>query len=257
MSAIFLDNKAMQIRIKISQVFALFILIFMSEVDAGVRKPVVVRVGGYEFAPFVEKDGREGIVKDLLNKLNATQNKYKFEFVLTSANRRYRDFKVQKFDIILFEDENWSWKKSGLTYNTTPVLGHGGEVAVALNDGLRDQTFFDDLEEKKIDVVLGYHYQFNEMKSDSNSLMKKGVRQGKSAEDNLLNVIAKKVDITFVNSFMLNKYLSKHKDLKDKLLIRHKRDHHYLLRGLVHPNSPIDVGELEKLGFNKVLIADE
>ena len=247
----------MQVRINILKISALFILIFSSEVSAEMKKPVVVRVGGYEFSPFVEKEGKEGIVKDLLNKLNATQNKYRFEFVLTSANRRYRDFKVQKYDVILFEDENWSWKKSGLIYNTTPILGHGAEVAVALNDGTRDQTFFDDLRKKKIEVVLGHHYEFVGMKADSNTLMKKGVRQGKSAEDNLSSVIAKRIDITFVNSFMLNKYLSQNKELKDKLLIRQKRDHNYLLRALVHPNSPIQVGELEKLGLNKILVADE
>jgi hypothetical protein len=56
---------------------------------------------------------------------------------------------------------------------------------------------------------------------------------------------------------MFTRFLNKNKNLKDKFLIRHKVDHQYALRGLIHPNSPIKVSELEKLGINKAFVSDE
>lgn len=248
---------AMQIRIYLLKISFLFVLIFSAPIVSGNTQPIVVKVGGYEFAPFIEKEGKEGIVKDLIAKLNSSQDKYHFEFVLTSANRRYRDFKTQKYDVILFEDEAWSWKKLGVNYARTTIIGSGKELAVAMNDVGRDQSYFDNLADKRIEVVLGYHYQVTDMKSDAQTLMKKKIIQGKSNQANLEDLMLKKVDVTFINSLMLSRFLNKNKEYKDKLLIRNKVDHQFALRGLIHPNSPIDVSELEKLGINKILVTDE
>lgn len=253
MSFISLDNEDMRF-FKLSVIIC---LIIFSTLAFGKTQPVIVKVGGYEFSPFVEKEGKEGVVKDLIYKLNSSQKKYRFEFVLTSANRRYRDFKTQKFDLILFEDESWSWKKSGIHYERTPVLCNGSELVVALNETGRDQKYFDSFENKRVEVVLGYHYQLNDMNTEADNLMAKGIIQGKSNIDNLSDLLAKKVDITFVNSLMLSRYLNKNKEFKDKILIGQKKDHHFSLRGLIHPNSPIKVSELEKLGFNKIIISDD
>jgi len=246
----------MQIRIYLLRISCLIALIFSSTLVSGSTKPITVKVGGYEFSPFIEKEGKEGIVRELIEKLNSSQDKYHFEFVLTSANRRYRDFRSQKYDVILFEDESWSWRSQGINYAKTMIIGSGKEMVVAFNDGTRDQTYFDNLSDKKIEVVLGYHYQLTDMKSDAETLKKKGIIQGKSTENNLEDLMLKKVDITFVNSFMLSKFLSKNKELKEKFLIRDRVDHQYALRGLIHPNSPIKASELEKIGINKVLVTD-
>ena len=131
----------------------LIILSLCSTLVFGKTDPVVIKVGGYEYPPFVENEGKEGIVKDLIYKLNTSQKKYYFEFVLTSPKRRYRDFKFQKFDVILFEDEAWEWKKSGILYDKTVVLGNGTELIVALNDGIRNQKYFDSLNYKKVGKV--------------------------------------------------------------------------------------------------------
>lgn len=247
----------MRIRIIVLKFTCFLALLLSAPIVSGNTRPIIVKVGGYEFSPFIEKEGKEGIVKELIAKLNSTQDKYRFEFVLTSANRRYRDFKSQKYDVILFEDEAWSWKKLGINYARTTIIGSGKEVAVAFNDGTRDQSYFDNLSDKKIEVVLGYHYQLTDMKSDTQTLMKKGIIQGKSNENNLEDLLSKKVDITFINSMMFSRFLNKNKELKDKFLIRQKVDHLYALRGLIHPNSPIKASELERLGINKILVSDD
>lgn len=253
MSFISLDNGAM----RISHLYFIICLVLFSTLAFGKNEPIVVKIGGYEFSPFIEKEGKEGIVKDLLYKLNISQQKYHFEFVLTSANRRYRDFIARKYDVILFEDEAWNWRKSGIHYDRTPVLANGSELAIALVEGHRDQKYFDHFENKKVQVVLGYHYQLIDMNAGANNLKSRGIIQGKSNQDNLSDLLAKKTDITFVNSFMLSRFLSKHKEIKEKLLIGDRPDHRYVLRGIIHPNSPIKLSELEKLGINKILVSEE
>ena len=217
---------------------------------------IVVRVGGYDFAPFVEKEGQEGLVRDFIGKLNSTQKKYHFEFVHTSANRRYKDFKLRKFDVILFEDESWSWKEKGINYARTSILAHGEEVAIALKDN-RDQSYFESLENKKVRIILGFHYRINNMKTNPEHILKKGYEQGRSYHENVTDLLERKVDITYVNTFYLNRMLDREKDLKDKILVAEKADHSFVLRGLVHPSSPITVSELEKLGINKILIVHD
>ncbi len=219
------------------------------------EKSVVVRVGGYEFAPFVEKEGNEGMLRELITKLNSSQKKYHFEFVHTSANRRYKDFLQRKFDVIFFEDENWSWRKKNINYARTDILLQGEEVAVALKYD-RNQSYFESLENKKVRIILGFHYQLNEMDSDQEKILKKGYEQGKSYNENMNDLLEKKVDITFLNSFYLKRAFEFDRELKEKILISERPDHTFVLRGLVHPSSPITVSELEKLGVKKMVAND-
>lgn len=230
------------------------ILSFISSLATSRAEGVVVRVGGYDFSPFVEKEGTEGIVRDLISKLNSSQKKYHFEFVHTSPNRRFKDFKQRKFDIILFEDEVWSWKHSGIKYQSTGVLAQGDEVPIALKLN-RDQSFFETLENKKIKYVLGYHYQFNDMKNGLSMEPKKGFEHGRSYQENLHDLINQKVDITFVNTFYLHRLLKNDRELKEKILVGERPDHSFTLRGIVNPSSPITVSELEKLGVTKGLVS--
>lgn len=245
----------MQVGIRMNYFFLLCVSLLLS-CNSAWAGAVTVKIGGYDFPPFVEKEGREGIVRDLIKKMNSSQSKFHFEFVFTSANRRYRDFKAQKFDVIMFEDESWSWRKKGIRYSASTVLAHGGELAVALNEATRDQSYFNVLTGKKVKVVLGFHYRSQDMKTDPELLASSGVLYGKSYLENLDELLAKKIDITFVNSFFLNRIIEQNRELKDKLLVCKKPDQTFELRALVHPNSPITIGELERLGLNKIIVSE-
>ena len=208
-----------------------------------------VKIGGYNFPPFVEEEGKKGIVKELINKLNSTQKKYYFKFVYTSANRRYKDFKFKKFDVILFEDVAWGWKdKVGNFYHSSPIAS-GSELAIALKEN-RDQSYFDSFAGKRVKVVLGFHYNVISMNTDQDTLVKRKLDYGITNQENLRDLLAKKIDITYVNSFYLEKLFEKDKDLQNKLIISNKPDQHYDLRAIVHPDSPISVSELENLGLS-------
>lgn len=208
---------------------------------------ITIKVGGYNFPPFVEKDGQSGIVSNLIRNLNKNQDKYNFIFVSTSANRRYRDLKDQKMDLIFFEDESWSWDSSETSYLKTGVILNGGEMFVALNKGSRDQKYFDSFVGKKIRGIFGYHYNFSNMKTDPELLRKKGISLGQSNEENLKDLLEERIDIIVMNSFVIEKKLKEDKSLKEKILISSKKDQTYQLRVILNKQSKITPEEIEKL----------
>lgn len=229
--------------LKFLSFFVLFFCIsFVSAADK-----ISIRVGGYNFPPFVEQDGQAGMVNDLLKKLNSSQEKFQFIFVSTSANRRYRDLKDKKMDLIFFEDESWSWDGPDTPHLKTGVIVNGGEMFVALNKDSRDQKYFDSFNRKKIRGIFGYHYNFANMKTDPELLRKKGISLGQSNEENLKDLFDERIDVIVMNSFVIEKKLKEDPTLKDKLLISTKKDQTYQLRVMLNPQSPISAEEIEKL----------
>jgi ABC-type amino acid transport substrate-binding protein len=224
-----------------------FFVFFFCLNFASAADKISIRVGGYNFPPFVEQDGQAGIVSDLIKKLNSSQEKFLFSFVSTSANRRYRDLKDKKMDLIFFEDESWSWNDPEAPHLKTGVIVNGGEMFVALNKDSRNQKYFDSFNRKKIRGIFGYHYNFANMKTDPELLRKKGISLGQSNEENLKDLLEERIDIIVMNSFVIENKLKEDPSLKDKLLISTKKDQTYQLRVMLNTQSQISAEEIEKL----------
>lgn len=227
--------------------FLSFIVFIMCTGFVSAADKITIKVGGYNFPPFVEQDGQSGIVSNLIKNMNKNQDKYNFIFVSTSANRRYRDLKDQKMDLIFFEDESWSWDSAETSYLKTGVILSGGEMFVALNKNNRNQKYFDSFDGKKIRGIFGYHYNFSNMKTDPELLRKKGISLGQSNEENLKDLLIGRIDIIVMNSFVIEKKLKEENSLKQKLLISSKKDQTYQLRIILNKLSKISPEEIEKL----------
>ena len=228
------------------KILILFLLVFFfGNSFVYSAEKINIKVGGYNFPPFVEQDARAGMVYQLIKKLNDSQGKFNFIFVNTSANRRYRDLKDQKMDLIFFEDESWNWGE--IPHLKTGVILNGGEMFVALNKEARDQRFFDSFKDKKIRAIFGYHYNFSNMKTDPEVLRKKGISLGQNNEENLLDLLQNRIDIIVMNSFVIEKKLKEDKTLREKLLISIKKDQTYNLRIMLNKESKITPEEIEKL----------
>ena len=78
--------------------FFIFLILFSTFVLAE-SKPIIVKIGGYDYPPFVEDEGKEGIVKDLIYKLNSSQKKYRFEFV---ARQSFSGITHINTDVVVF-----------------------------------------------------------------------------------------------------------------------------------------------------------
>ncbi|MCP4670236.1 MAG: ABC transporter substrate-binding protein [Desulfobacula sp.] len=214
--------------------------------NQAIAKTVIV--GGYLFPPFVEEISNQhvGITIDLINEMNSFQNKYKFQFVLTSSKRRFGAFDKEKFDLIMFEDKKWGWGDKDIV--ASKVFLKGGEVYITKAALSKDQSYFDSFKNKSLTVILGYHYGFANFNSDEKFLKDNfKVEFNSSHEGNIKKVLLERSDISVVTLSYLLKFFKQNPDKQSRLLVSKKFDQQYNHTILLRKNSNIDVKEMNTL----------
>ena len=227
-------------------------LIWLALFLAGVHIPPanaqqVVKVGGYDFPPFVDKTpGGISLTHELIAALNAFQKKYVFEFVSTSSKRRFINFDEKKFDLIFFEAIDWGWQ--GKEIEASDVIMHGGAVYITRADKQKDQRYFDDLKGKAIWGILGYHYGFANFNADHEFLAKTHNAHMITSQDGLIEAaVTGRADISVVVKEYLQIYLVRHPEARDKILISKKFDAVNAYTILVRKGIKPDAAEISKL----------
>ncbi len=211
----------------------------------------VVKVGGYEFGPFVNLDAAgkpDGLTFALIETLNRYQDRFTFQVVLTSPNRRYKDFEDHKFDVIFFESPDWGWAEKKLPVDASQVFLDGGEQYIALAKPGRGQDYFAHLAEKRMVGILGYHYGFAGFESDPAELAKKF--RMTLVNDNAASIemiLKDRGDVAVVTDSYLKRYLTSHPGTADKLLVSERLDQRYAHRALVRRDAAITVADLNRL----------
>lgn len=210
----------------------------------------IVRVGGYEFPPFVETEAGtpKGLTLDLIDALNKRQQDYEFRFVPISSRRRYADLGEARFDAMFFESPEWEWSAKGFPVDFTNVFLRGGEVFVAAAKPGRGQEFFADVKGKRVVGILGYHYGFANFNADPDVLARnfnmKLVNTHRSSID---MVLAERMDLGVVTDAYLWSYLSRNLDAGGKLLVSERYDQLYNHRVLVRRGGPLPVAAMNRL----------
>lgn len=207
----------------------------------------VVKVGGYDFPPFVDKSPRgTSLTLDLIAALNAYQKKYVFQFVETSSKRRFINFDEKKYDLIFFESADWGWQ--GRDVEASDVIMQGGAVYITRADKSKDQRYFDDFRGKSIWGILGYHYGFANFNSDQEYLRKTFNAHMTTSQDGLIEAaVSGRADIAVVVKEYLQVYLSKHPGVEKKILVSKKYDAVNLYTILVRKGINPDVAEINRL----------
>lgn len=207
----------------------------------------VVKVGGYDFPPFVDKaPGGTSLTLDLIAALNTFQNKYLFEFVETSSKRRFINFDERKYDLIFFESIGWGWQ--GRDVEASDVIMQGGTVYITRADKHKDQRYFDDMTGKTIWGILGYHYGFANFNSDLEFLKKSFNAHMTTSQDGLIEAAVNgRADISVVVKEYLQIYLTRHPGVQKKILVSKKFDAVNSYTILVRKGVNPDVGEMNKL----------
>ncbi|WDE07582.1 transporter substrate-binding domain-containing protein [Thalassomonas viridans] len=201
-----------------------------------------VNVGGYYYPPFVEVSSGKvsGITLTMLEMLNRQQNQYQFNFVLTTAKQRYQDFSDKKYDMIFFENPAWDWQDFPLEISDVYLTGE--EIFIALQKPGRGQKYFDNITDKLIAGILGYHYRFLDYNIDELELtLNYEIVLSENHQDNLDLLFAEKVDVVIINRSYLQQYFHRHPKKKNKLLLSDKLDQRYTHCTLIRKNSPITV----------------
>ncbi|MBN8828479.1 MAG: transporter substrate-binding domain-containing protein [Sphingobacteriia bacterium] len=238
------------LKIKLLLIVIIFIFIKSSSAKAE-EKRIIIRVGGYEFPPYLEKSSTQytGYTIDLINNLNELQNKYYFKLVLTSSVRRYTDIKNNKFDLMFYENENWGWQKiQNITFSKSFNKDKEVFVTLANNETLKKC----DIKGKKILGYLGYHYSFANFNSDPENLRYRyNTHLTTSHKNNLLSLINKSADYAVVNAQYLKNFITNNNSYKKQLYTCPTPDQEYEQKVLASNISPITLDEIIEL-INKV-----
>ncbi len=223
----------------------IFMLFFVSELSATEQ----VKVGGYIFPPFVEKDDKGniyGMTIDLIDSLNNLQNEYHFSFVLTSSRRRYASFEQSEFDVLFFESILWGWQKSHI--EATKVFLKGGEVFIALSSKAKSQDYFNDVKNKSIAAMLGYHYNFADFNADPEFLRSTfDIQLSTDEKLNIQLVLLGRIDLAIVTKLYLDRFILDNPSAKSELLISKKMDQEYNHTILIKKNSNLSVTKMNML----------
>lgn len=220
-------------------------ILLLSPVAA--RAAEIVRVGGYEFPPFVEA-GPKGLALDLVDALNQAQADYEFRFVPVSARRRYADLQDGRFDVMFFESPDWEWAAKGLPVDFSTVFLRGGEVFIAQAEPGRGQEYFDDLRGKRLVGILGYHYGFAGFDADPQRLAREFNMKLVGSHSSSIEMVALgRMDVAVVTDAYLWAYLARNPAVKDKLLVSDRHDQIYNHRALVRRGGPITVERVNAL----------
>lgn len=228
---------------------SVMVSLILSMLPAAMAPPVLaattVRVGAYEFPPYVP-DAGPGVTQGLIDLLNAAQPDLRFELVETSPQRRYEDLEQGRFDIIAFESLAWGW--TGRPVDATRVFLRDAEVFVAKAGPGVDQTIFDSLDGKTILGRLGYHYAFAGYVSDPTILEQRfRTRVTVTHEGNVRNVIAGRATFAIVTRSFLNQLFKAEPDLARRLLVSERTDQIYEHTILVRRGGPVGVDALNAL----------
>ncbi|MFE8070958.1 ABC transporter substrate-binding protein [Marinobacteraceae bacterium S3BR75-40.1] len=210
-----------------------------------------VRVGGYVFPPYVMmEDGQpRGLTLDVIDALNALQAEDQFQFFLTSSRRRYRDLAEKHYDMLLFEDLRWEWDQRPVT--ATRVIGRDQEVFLAYRDRARGQSFFNDLKDKRLVGMLGYHYAFANYVADQAFLDTQfNILLSSDPHRNLQLILVNRpsvAEVAVMPRSFINCFIREHPEVGEKLLVSDRVDQRYKLRGLLAPHAPISSQRLNTL----------
>jgi len=210
----------------------------------------VVKVGGYEFPPYIEiVDGRaSGLTVELISELNKIQPSYHFELVLTTPIRRFKDYQQGLFDAVFFEDPNWGWLQGNHIISNSPVIATDSEVFIALKQFAKSQAWFDNLDDKTLIGILGYHYQLANFENNPSILENEYKMTLLSSHKKSIELVLKKrSDMAIVTRSYLNQYLNKYPESKKKLLISERVAQTYKNQLLIRPTHQLNVNTLYKI----------
>ena len=221
----------------------------------------VVTVGAAFFPPYVVKPGQSehpGLLPQLLDALNQLQDDYRFIIRPTAIPRRFADLQDGRNDIALFENPDWGWQD--IDYDIVDMGLQDFEVFVTRSYKHRDQTYFDQLQNKRLAVFNGYHYAFAGFNANPDFLRNNfNATLTYSHDSNLLMVLHNRVDIAAVTRSYIDDFLRRHEEYAGQLLISRKVDQSYHHMALIRPGAAISAVDfsalLEQLRANGQLAA--
>jgi ABC-type amino acid transport substrate-binding protein len=201
----------------------------------------LVRIGAAHFPPYTirpETGADSGLLAQLIVALNQLQSDYQFVQVPTSIPRRFGDFKQGRIDVAIFENPQWGWKD--VPHTAVDMGLEDAEVFVSQQLPEREQSYFSNLQDKRLALFNGYHYAFADFNSDTRYLARHyNVTLTYSHDSNLLMVLRGRADIALVTRSFLSDYVLRNEQVAPHLLVSERVDQVYHHYALIRPQAPI------------------
>lgn len=211
-----------------------------------------ITLGVYHFPPVasVAANGEaEGFLRDLLHELEQTHQNVSFRIFHTSPKRRYLDFDAGLYDVIFFESPDWGWKEKEVDISS-PILADE-DLYVALKKSGRDSSFFEDLHQRSIVAISGYHYGFSGYETDNSVLEQQFDIEFSDSHSRSINLIKADrpsvAEVAIVSYSYLQRHLARHPEDWDKLLISNEPDQRYQLSIITRKGGAASADEMLRL----------
>lgn len=196
-------------------------------------------VGGYVFPPYlsIDENGRfRGATHDLLTRLNSVQDQFEFRLSPVTATSRYQTYQQQRFDVIFFESPDW-WAEHSENIHFTPPIAYDRDLYIALAAVGRGQSYFDDLNQRRLIVSSGYHYGFADNEVDEAMLRSRfDISFAPDHHSSLLMLERGRGDVALVNESYL-KTLRQQNEALPSILVAEQPDREYSLAIGIRPDA--------------------
>jgi len=201
----------------------------------------VVHIGAAHFPPYTirpERGEDTGLLPQLVEAMNRVQSDFQFVLVPTSIPRRFRDFQDGRIDMAIFENPAWGWQN--IAHTNVEMGLEDAEVFVAQRVEGRQQSYFDDLNGKRLALFSGYHYAFANFNPQPKYLAEHyNATLTYSHDSNLLMVLRGRADIALVTRSYLSDFMARNKDEAQHLLVSERVDQVYRHYALIRPQAGI------------------
>ncbi|MCJ9429706.1 transporter substrate-binding domain-containing protein [Kordiimonas marina] len=219
------------------------VLALLGPLATGVKAAEDIKVGGYQFEPFV--GGAHAVTPALIERLNKIQSDYHFVFVPIPAQRRYQLMRSGAIDVLMFEMPTWGWADAGISVEVTRPILSGHEVFVARKGSWDASLKPDDRLKRRMALTLGYHYAFADFDADQKFLKSHfDVMFAETQTQGLKYLVAGTVDLAIVSDMFLACSQKRDKALAGKVEIIPPHDQDYHLPLMVRAGAPITAANL-------------
>lgn len=210
------------------------------------NQPIAVKVGGYEYEPFVEKE--LGITPAFLTLLNQMQDDYSFEFVAIPAQRRYALLLEGHIDALFFETMRWGWQAYDEQVEVTKPLLRTSEAFYARKDHKLGAEVFNNFQERQLALTLGFHYAFADYKADQSYIRDRFQASFAPSQRVALRLmLAGSADLAIVSDAFLLREMVRNPSLKGQVVRSPEIDQTYELPLMVRTRGPITANALSSL----------
>lgn len=205
-----------------------------------------VRVATESWAPLMYLDDKNvpsGAMADFVNRMNAVQDKFRFELAIYPRLRLDRVFIDKEAD--MYPLRTVAWTRPELELLPTRTILTSGDVYVAHSKNrFGGHKVFTDIKRKRIAGVRGYHYQIFDNNPDEAYVKRNFNAYLVGTNEAVVKfVLADRADVGIIPEVIVAAYLRNPK-MRGKLIVADQYDSRFELSNLVRKDGPISVDDM-------------